>query len=323
MAVQISNGTTVPHATDYQDLLDKLVTFATAHGWAIMEDQRATAGLRHIILKGTGLSGTDAIYVGVRKYENVPADIFGWMLNGFTGYVNGLSFYNQPGGLPFDATAGWNTPGISLWNSEIPYWFFVTGRRIIMVAKISTVYVALYLGFILPYGTPGQWPYPLCVAGSMNGNQFVSRFSTTSAFHTVPFIPFAPDNTNGRSCLALRLSDGSWRRISFGATNQQYQHNGVWPYSSYFVATDGMNGFYNMRAALDDSYVLHPTLIHMGSNTTEAQVKGILGEFDGVFHVPGLGNAAEDVITIGADNFRVFQNIFRNDLINYFCVKEA
>jgi hypothetical protein len=33
MATQISNGTTVPHATDYADLLSKLKTFALANGW--------------------------------------------------------------------------------------------------------------------------------------------------------------------------------------------------------------------------------------------------------------------------------------------------
>jgi hypothetical protein len=64
MATQISNGTTVPHATDYADLLSKLKTFALANGWTSIEDSSDK-----LVLIGSG-AGTDQIYVAFQKYAN-------------------------------------------------------------------------------------------------------------------------------------------------------------------------------------------------------------------------------------------------------------
>jgi hypothetical protein len=103
------------------------------------------AGEYELILNGPG-SGSDEIFVGIQTYSNVGGDYYNWKMAGFTGYTGGILFSNQPG-----CTAG-RWPRMLLSNSNISYWFVANGRRFIVVAKISGVYEACYLGFHWPYG---------------------------------------------------------------------------------------------------------------------------------------------------------------------------
>ncbi len=61
MAFQKSDGGAIPHATDYEDLLDIMVAFAIATGdWELVEDSLVSGG-GHIILKGLDYSGDKSI----------------------------------------------------------------------------------------------------------------------------------------------------------------------------------------------------------------------------------------------------------------------
>lgn len=150
-------------ATDHRDLLRRLRQFLTAdmmpagERWQAMRwvEQPTT---QELLLKGPGLAGADAIHVGIRSSQNVATDVYNWHLQGATGY------------LPLDAWA--DQPNVSterhmaLWNQPIPYWFVANGRRILVAARVSTRLMLIHLGFVLPYATPGQYPYPLMVMGS-------------------------------------------------------------------------------------------------------------------------------------------------------------
>jgi hypothetical protein len=50
---------------------------------------------------------------------------------------------------------------------------------------------------------------------------------------------------------------------------------------------------------------------------------GPMGVIDGAYAVGGLGLGPEQIITIGARNFRAFQNVQRNSPDDFFCVEEA
>ena len=59
-----------------------------------------------------------------------------------------------------------HAPSAASLEWSIPYWFLADGRRVIIVAKITTVYEHAYLGFLDAYATPGEWTYPLVVGVS-------------------------------------------------------------------------------------------------------------------------------------------------------------
>jgi hypothetical protein len=300
MAVEISNGTTVPHATDHADFLAKLVVFATANGWTELENSADK-----VVLQGEG-SGSDEIFVGLQKYANVGADCFGLRVNGYIGYLDGYDFSNQPGAIQITDAGGWGALATPLWDTTIPYWFVVSGRRIIAVAKIGTTYQMLYLGFYLPFATPNQYPYPLAVGGSFVGNTLnpEPRYSGTGTQYSMPFT--ALHGGGGVGTMFMRLPGGSW----YTTANQV--DRGMFPYNQPDISA--------MRQALDDSAVLTAIEIQHFTSSTN---KNRLGEIDGLYHVSGFGLSAEDIITVGADDYLVVPNVYRSDAASYVAVKLA
>lgn len=272
-------------ATSYIDLLTKVKNFATANGWTALRDSGS-----ELILRGAGLAGTDEIYVGIQLYANAPGDAYGWNLQGYTSYNGSLAFDGQPG-----AIAAPNA-GISLLPGAMSYWLVVNARRILLVVKVSTVYQAMYLGFFLPYATPGQYPYPLLVAGSLPGPSPV-RWSDTSNNHAHVVAPKASVSGQNSGAL-LRQANGQWLQLR--STN-------TYPYTV-------LNAQY-LLPALDGGYVLEPVKL---ITTTD-----ILGELDGCYHLSGFQQSAENTVEIGADTYLVVQNVFRTGPTDYWALKLA
>jgi hypothetical protein len=305
MAVQISNGGGVPHATDYSDLLSKLKTFALLHGWTSLEDTSDK-----LVLKGSG-SGTDEIVVAFQKYANATTGAYGWRLNGYAAYDSGDSFLDQPGAIQLSQSGGAGYPALPLWNTTIPYWFVVSPFRIIVVAKVSTTYQMAYLGWCLPFASPNQYPYPLCVGGSYQcqpganeplysgANGLASNFWTT--------------NSSGLSTSAGQL----WTRLPGGAWSSQ--QNGLAPSTGLFPYNQADIGL--MRNAVDGDAVLSAIEIHQNSTVPVSHHR--LGEFDGVYHVSGFGQSAENIITISAVDYLVTPNVFRSGVADFCAVKLA
>jgi len=149
-------------ATDYRDLLRCLRTFVTgsALGSQAWTELRwvETATTQELILKGPGLAGVDEIFIGIRSDQNVASDAYNWHIQGATGYLPLDAWADQPNASP--------NRHMALWNQPMPYWFVGDGRRIMVAARVSTRVMFIHLGFILPYATPGQYPYPLLIVGS-------------------------------------------------------------------------------------------------------------------------------------------------------------
>lgn len=314
MAYQISNGTTVPHATNESTLLDALVTFVTANGWTLERDNRLTLG--NVILKGSGTSGTDAIYVGIQRYYSPGNDTFGWYFQGYTA-VTGAGFNIEPG-----AITG-RVPCLPLWNDTIRYWFFCNARRIVVVALVGTVYVSAYLGYILPYASPGQWPYPLVIGGSNVTDNFynVPRYSDTSANMDSPFT--CNGGTDTASQLVVRDASGAWVRLFNrrggitppGQTNNSlWTARGVWPYVERYAGTFGW-WFVRPNMAGDESLL---PLRLVRDDTPD-----MYGIFDGVRFISGVDKASEHTKTENGNTWIAFQNTFRNTLQDFFAVLRA
>lgn len=318
MAFEISNGTTVPHAANYSDLLDKLITFLTVTNtdWQLHNDQRGSTG--EVTLKGLGLAGTENIFVGIKKYANAGADIYGWFLQGYTGFTN-AGFNLNPGSV------SGAVPVLSLWNSSIPYWFFANGRRFILVAKVNNIYVSMYAGHILPYGSSGQWFYPLVIGGNNISNTAVNtlpRYSDVGSNMACPFIPLG--NTTA-SNLVIRSASGLWVRLYNASGSIQapgtntgagvfITGHGVFPYNQYAV---GGSGWFYCRPNQHGDYPLLPLRL------CRSDTPDMLGIFDDVFYTSGYNATSEDVVQYSSDDYIVFQDIFRTTQGSFFAIKKA
>lgn len=307
-------------ASDRLDLMKKICDFAVLHGWTLLESSASGAGYAQAILEGSG-SGSEQIFVGLTQYGDAVNDNFGFYANGYTGYLAGADFWSHPGACATaaDLTGSFNLPTVPLWNSgSIPFWLTVSPSLIKCVMKVGTVYEAFYLGFLTRYGTPGQWPYPLCVGTSAVA---AFRYSWTGVEHTHFVDPFG-NNAAPRPYSTLRVRDagGAWQAITNdypGNGDTRRDHAGTWPFNS--------RGYANLcdalRPALDGSYTLQPVVVTMDGQAGRANA--IYGVLDGVRHVAGVGNAAENTITDGGDTYLVVQNCFRVSGRDFWALKLA
>ncbi len=330
-------------ASSYKDLLAKLRTFVTTNA-ALVAAGQAWTSLRYdntsaeheLILRGPGLGGDDEIYVGIKTESSSGSDYYNWLLYGFTGYESAAAITVQPGVLTF-ADGG---PKLLLSNGSIKYWFVANGRRIVIVAKVSTVYEAAYLGLITPYGPPTSYPYPLFVGGSycQHGDTVGSplpRWSCTTMHHNA--FPWAA----GRYVVS-----GSIKRASAAAA---FFYGGWFPVrSGFFTADSSSTQDTNTSEGLQpDAAIISPFCeakrYAFGSNPSISRTPGppfggqypvcpallmkgaggknVFGQLDGVFWAPGYALVAEDVVAISSVNYMVVPNAFRTTPTDYFLLK--
>jgi hypothetical protein len=301
-------------ATDYRDLLDRLRQFLAmdllpaGERWQPLR-WTADAVSQELILKAPGLAGTDEIYCGIRSYESSTSGYYLWDGNGYIGFNAANTFTAQPG-----AIAGW-LPMMSLWNAAIPYWFVASGRRVVVVAKISTVYQAMYLGFIRPWATPGQYPYPLLVGGAMTG-QRGRNYSVTSPNHRHFTDPGEDTQNNANTACMLRGPSGAWLPFQNSYTSSaEVRYDGprpLWP-TNYGALS-------NLREAPNGRYVLMPIVLTQYNAVADHD---LFGELDGCYWVSGFNNAAENIVTVGGIDHLVVQNVYRTSVRDYWALRLA
>jgi hypothetical protein len=286
-------------------------TVATTVPWT---SKRRTSG-DEMIWQAPGNGNVDAILVGAKLFHDAGGDYYNWRLGGFTAFDSGLDFEHQPGyvGGPGQTSP---SPVLNLWDSTIPYWFVANGRRVIVVAKISTVYVVAYLGFLAPYASPGSFPYPLIVGGSMawDGNPEPAVGSVNWRWSYVGNelrnlgIGTPARSTDSGGQARLRFASGLWRGFASGWGDTAFGR--LWPY------TDANNaGMANWRESLDGGYPVLPIVLH------DSAIANIYGEYEGIGAITGFGQAAENTITIGLAQFLVVQNVNRTTKVDYFAVR--
>lgn len=257
-------------------------------------------GNDELILKGYG---TTAPYVGIRTENGTVAagDYHNWILQGFTGYSSGSDWDMQPGLIS-------NPPRMLLWNSSISYWFFANDRHFKIVAKVNTVYESCYMGFILPYATPIQLPYPLVIGGSWAGA--ADRYSNLTEAHS----SFIDNRYNHSTYYTLYLLYG----MQWYGFNNKDQIRITYPYatndSDYGYIADLWQNLYSL---IDGGACLLPIIMLATDHTL-----GGIGEFQGCYAVVHDSPSAEDEITIGADTYIVFPNTFNTEAYSYFAMKK-
>jgi hypothetical protein len=290
-------------------------TVTTVPPWV---SKRRSSG-SEMIWQAPGNGGTDQIFVGAKLFHDLGGDYYNWRLGGFTAFDSGLDFFHQANyvGGPGQSLP---SPVLNLWNSSIPYWFVANGRRVIVVAKVSSVYVVAYLGFINAYVAPGAFPYPIAVGGSMTWDGALSsepavgdvrwRWSYVgNELRNLGLGQTTKSADNGEQ-LRLRLPSGLWR--GFGSSWTETQFGRIWPWSDF-----NNSGGQDWRDNLDGGYTVLPVVLHEGDRTNP----NVWGEPDGIGAITGFGQSSENTISFGLALWLVVQNVNRNTKVDYFAVQ--
>lgn len=180
-------------ATDFQVGDTFTVGVSTKLTAGLWETVRwSPSGAYEVILKSTGLSGLEEIYIGFMAYHDVTSDYYNITVAAFSGYTPGNSFDTQP---------GYTAMSMPTHNTDIPVWISWNAQRVIVSARVNTpAYVTLYAGKFFPYAMPSQYPYPVAV-GSMFAANSATRYSATT--YTMPYI-------GDRATFKIRAPAGAW-----------------------------------------------------------------------------------------------------------------
>lgn len=300
MAIEIDT------AADHVDLFDRLMAFlqigiTTPGGpdWTLL---RYDSDNQRALFHAPGLTGLEDIYVGISVHESVDTDAYAlgfWM---FRSYNEALDDLQQPG----HSGVGY----LPVWNQATPYWFIANGQRLMIVAKISTVYSATYIGKFLPYGVPGEYPQPYYIGNSVTAS--TTRWSTVEEAQR----NFWDPGSGGK----ILLPSGQWRTVQnfrdLGGESSLNNSNYTWPFQAYGLHTSTLTEYRRMRENVDGTYPLWPITL-MGSNPDD----DIFGELDGAFAVSGFNNASENTVTIDGASHLIVQNLFRTARYYYAALK--
>lgn len=293
-----------------------------------------------VLFKAPGNAGADNIYVGIRSEYDGAAGWYNLFLNGFAGYdPNELNFFDQPGAIgPFGSQNPIAIPMVPLWDSSMPYWFSASGRSFRFGVKVDTLYEGGYLGFFLPYATPGQYPYPLMVGGSLVPQDTLRssewRYSYVNWRHGVfpgPGASSTPnsDGSQWATCY-VRTPDGLWKYVANRPNSGTAVPDGLigpnhsitsgpsgaarsmWPHCMNDQWTSGKLPY---RDCLGGGYVIQPCIILQ--RLPEVMV---FGELEGTFNISGFGVSSEDTAVFGGKTHVAFQNAYRNTVHEYWAL---
>ncbi|EMO3657011.1 TPA: hypothetical protein ACUL4Z_000838 [Pseudomonas aeruginosa] len=259
-------------------MLETIRDFASANGWTVLRYDTVPAN-RELILKGVGYTGEEEIFVGFRTYQDAGADYYNLVAAVFTGYVPSNTFDTQPGA---------RLSAVPAHNNRIDYWLTLNPQRIALAMKVGTpVYESAYVGKILPYGRPSQYPYPVVCSGMLNGTP-ATRFSDTGANHSMGY--------KGNSArLGLRSND-NWLNAY------------CYPWGNANLA-----GSNQLR---DTDNVYHPIPVELHDNSAN-----LWGALDGIFFIPGFNNAVENTTTIAGVDYVVIQDAYRVGFVDYYLMR--
>lgn len=311
-------------ATSHTDLFGKLITFLTTNAALVAAGEAWTVAANHgtyeKVLHGPGKSAQDDIYIGLKLVERPTPDEYEIQITGMSGILGGATTFDghvnvAPSHVRMFADSG----------SQV-YWFAASGRRFVVVTKISTVFQSMYAGFFLPYANPTEYAYPLFIggtAGQQNGLAATSWRSTDIGHRHFPHAYFdATVNSSGARPPAALMMDpaGNWLTVAATGLDGNVAmaprrfHAGFGVAQTYSASSYGyLDIRQRLRAGFDDSLTLTPLTLLQSSPSDQA-----FGVLEGCYHVPGFGNSSENIVTAGGVNHLTVQDAFRTDIGEYW-----
>lgn len=302
-------------ATDYIDLLDQLHTYLLAQGWTIDDFNLGATVLdvSDLVVTAPGNVGGQQPKFAIQTYNDSADNAYTWKLTAYPIYDPTKLFGEQDNTSP--------EVHFCLWANTLDYWFYVNDTRLIVVAKIGVYYLSMYAGFFLPYALPAEYEYPYFVGAT---NPLPQSYD----FDNAGMRSFC-DPGNGAAWYINRESF-----VWSGFNNSLATDNAVddvstvdagavvWPYRNPFSVSaegwffDQYSFFDKMRPLVGGNMPLFQCQL---IDAAERCVPGIL---DGVFATCGFNRIPEQVVTVGADDYRLFININRSTPKGFFAILE-
>ncbi|QQQ00885.1 hypothetical protein [Lysobacter enzymogenes] len=251
------------------------------------------------IVQAPGLDGQKAIFIGAELYEDAARAAYNLNWYGFRSHnpLRGVRTQTNVSGVR----------GLPLRNGPFAYWLAINGQRVVIVARVGTVYLSAYLGFINAYEPPSIHEYPLAI-GACGSVETLTPDATDASFRCF----FDP----GRYGLAVNYPDNVWRlhanRYASGATDIGDTETSGKVYPSA-MSTWGDRA--SLRENLDGTSPVLPLILGNSSP------RHTLGEFDGCGWTTGFNTASESRIDHDGAAWMAFQNAFRISPDNYFALK--
>ena len=251
------------------------------------------------LVQAPGLDGQKAVFIGAELYEDAARAAYNLNWYGFRSHNPLRSLRTQV-----------NASGLRclpLRNGPFAYWLAINGQRVVIVARIGTVYVSAYLGFVNAYEPPSIHEYPLAI-GACGSTETLTPDATDANFRSF----FDP----GRYGLVVNYPDNVWRshanRYASGANDYGDIETPGKVYPSA-MSTSGDRA--TLRENLDGSSPVLPLIL---GNTSP---RHSLGEFDGCGWTTGFSTASESRIDHDDAAWLAFQSTFRISSDNYFALK--
>jgi hypothetical protein len=302
-------------ATDYIDLLDQLHTELVTAGWTIDSFTLGATVLdiSDLVVTAPGSLGAQQPKFAIQTYNDSALNAYTWKITAYPVYDPTLLYGEQLNTSP--------DVHFCLHQNTIDYWFYINDTRLIVVAKIGVYYMSMYAGFFLPYALPTEYEFPYFVG------------ATSRQPHEFNF-----DNSGMRSFCDPGLG-AAWymNRESFVWSQFANSYEGdntidtlsswvtgavIWPYRNPFSAStatgflDMYSLFHFMRPVVGGKMPLFQCQI------IDAAERAVVGILDGVFATGGFNRIPEQVITIGADDYKLFININRSTTKGFFAILE-
>lgn len=280
---------------------DRMNVFAKTSGSSgnsIATTETLTGGSWISSTLGGGLDSN--VYVNIRRYSHEPTDARNWELKYAINFDTGLDFGNQPGAhsqfVYYTMTD----------NVAMPFRIIANDRRFIVITQSVLSFNACYLGFYLPYATPAEIPYPICVGGNTltsTNNSQVTNY-TMGNFYDGPVGSLIIRHVDG-----THISFGSYSPSTSGSRPGISISSNIFPYDS--VNANEYTIIDNEEGAGANTWPIISQVLW--TTTNEGNV---YGEFDGIYFVPTRNNFTNNTITINSIDYLVLQNTYRGTEVN-------
>jgi hypothetical protein len=290
------------------DLYDILLTFVQANGWHLIDRDTqqvdAQTSIDCVLLRGEDISGQGNIYVHMIYRAQTTSDIYAFELEGSAGYLPG-SDVKQFGQNPQNSyrDVGTSTSVIvrvPLHRNPIQYWLTASPRRFIGAFRHNDRWGSMYCGFILPYGLPSQYPYPLWIAGNnitTNDYKVITNGCPWAASNVISGMLYCPSGRWQSTPLTSGPSGGRGFGIPMWPNKMFSSPLGV----TYYKPIVDKNGV--------EMYSLQNNIFYC-SNTAEY---GVFGEPDGLHHVTSWGASGGDILKFQGKDWILIQREMSTD----------
>ena len=201
--------------------------------WLLHKMVAPTTNTTYCQMEGPGLNANQHINVIMQPYSSGSTYLIGFRFA--KGYLdeypapydpeNQTGVDNNERFMAVESSANYGDPS----PFSLPYYIFCNGQRFIILITANTTSRAAYCGYFYPYGSPGQYNFPMYIGAEQNGTTYPY---TSSDGRVRSFV----DPGYGSARIALPGSTYSSVYHYTNSSNATYttEANQIWPFGSEY-----------------------------------------------------------------------------------------